>query len=883
MMPKRLIPLSIAIAAILSSAAQAASHEHNAAHILTRGIATVDQGVDSADGRYAADGAAVAIYSPNFKAKRAAPHEMAKEFMAARHSDLGLRADEIDGLEVSHTRSDSDFSVVRFKQHVQGLPVFGSDVAVTVAPDGEVIFVASAAVRGLGSVDTAARINSVNALDNTKAYLGTAATRYETAEQVVYLDENGETRLAWHTTVIATDGLRGTWEVIVDAHSGEVIRAEDTNAYVDGTAKVFYPDPLAYTRSTYGQTGYVDGNDADTPQLTAARADVTLRDITFSGGNYSLTGPYAVCWEWESPNDNDCPVQASSLFDYTRSHLHFEAVNAYYHLDTFMRYVNETLGVAAMPRRHTGGVRFDAHGEGGADNSHYSSATDELVFGEGGVDDAEDGDVLVHELGHAIHNWVTNGGLSQQQGLSEGTGDYLAMAYGHSFPNQWTPADAPYYWVFRWDGHNAIWAGRVTNYQLTRTYQNLPTTIHTAGQYWASCNREAREAIGGQLMDKVFLKGLSMTTSSSNQKVAAQAVINAAATMGYSQAQIDAIGHAYNSGNTGGNTGCTYAVTIPTAVAGPTVAVAQTSLSGTAEVGGTDSTSLTIGNTGSAALNWTVDTSNSATCATSTPTSWLAFAPASGSTAQGGSTPVTVNFNAGILSAGNYSAYVCVRSNDTATPVVAVPVTLAVTVANDIVFADGFDDGGAPSCSPEQLFQDPGLEATNNDWENPYWGSTDSIGGVSFCDDTCDDGGNIIARTGNWFAWFGGWDLANTATLSQTVTFPSGQARWLNYWMINQIGGDTTASLRLTIDGNTVFNFPALSGGGSAWQPGTFQIPAQYLDGNAHEVKFNWSANAPGGNVGGAMFDDLTLDCQSQIARPAEPLTAPSLIARKRQ
>ena len=49
-----------------------------------------------------------------------------------------------------------------------------------------------------------------------------------------------------------------------------------------------------------------------------------------------------------------------------------------------------------------------------------------INFGEGGVDDAEDADVILHELGHGIHDWITNGSLSQVDGLSEGMADYWA-------------------------------------------------------------------------------------------------------------------------------------------------------------------------------------------------------------------------------------------------------------------------------------------------------------------------------------------------------------------------------------------------------------------------------------------------------------------------
>lgn len=877
---RRIAPLCAAITLLLCAQSQAATHTPSSAYALTRGVPEVDAGIERSQGRYAADGAAIELYTPNFKAQRSTPTRMAKDFLAARHLDLGLTAQEEAGLSIRATRSDSDFSVVRFTQHQQGLPVFGSDLAVSVDPAGNVIFVANATVRGLTEVNTAEQVKSADALDLAKKYLGTAATRHETIEKVIYQDADGSTHLAWHATIIATDGLRGTWELIVDAHSGDVLRAEDTNAYVDGTAKVFFPDPLSSTRSVYGTTGYVDGNDADTAQLTAARVDVTLRDITLSGGNYSLNGPYAVCWEWEAPNDNDCPVQSSSVFDFTRTHLNFEATNAYYHLDTFMRYVNVTLGIPAMPRRYTGGIRFDAHGEGGDDNSHYNSGTDELVFGEGGVDDAEDADVLIHELGHAIHNWVTSGGLSQVQGLSEGTGDYLAMAYSHDFPNQWTRSDPAYYWVFSWDGHNPFWAGRITNYQMQTTYQTLSTSMYTAAQYWSSCNREAREAVGGAVMDKAFLKGLSMTTTSSNQKAAAQAIINAAATLGYTQAQINAIGVAYNSGNTGGNTGCTYQVTVPTAVGGPVANVTPTSLSGTAEAGASTTAALSVGNTGSAALTWNIDTSNAANCATPATVSWISFAPASGSTAQGTSTPVTVNLDASALSSGSYNTNVCVRSNATATPVVAVPVTFTVTAPDDTIFADGFDEEGTPTCSPEQLFQDPGFEATV-DFENPFWTSLDSLSGTSMCDETCDDGGTIVAHAGDWFSWFGGWDQANTSSLSQSVVFPSGQSRWLNYWMINQIGGDPTASLKLSIDGTLVQTITPGSGG-STWERASFAIPALYLDGQSHVVKFDWTANSPAAEVGGAMLDDVTLDCTQSPARATPAPVIPAAIARKR-
>lgn len=192
---------------------------------------------------------------------------------------------------------------------------------------------------------------------------------------------------------------------------------------------------------------------------------------------------------------------------------------------------------------------------------------------------------------------------------------------------------------------------------------------------------------------------------------------------------------------------------------------------------------------------------------------------------------------------------------------------------SDRIFADGFEGegGGGEMCEPEQLFQDPGFEASV-DYENPFWDSEDTLGGTSFCDEACSDDGTFVAHAGDWFVWFGGWDEANTAHLSQSVVFPAGQPRWLNYWMVNQIDGDDTASLTLSIDGNSVTTFPS-SGNPDDWESSSIGIPSEYLDGQPHEVRFDWSADAPEGAIGGAMFDDVTLDCQQGPAAraPASP------------
>jgi hypothetical protein len=535
---------------------------------LARNVVAPEAGIARRDGRYAADGAAIAVYEPGFLAPnhlskgatadqfKAAAASAAYDYLVARRAELGLGERDVADLQQLGVRRQPGLSIVRYRQRIGGLPVFGSDIAVTVADNGAILYASNDSVRGLKPMAaSAATLPSARAADIARGYLGTQAQAAD-IERMAWRDRQANTRQVWRVRA-------NHWDVLVDASTGEVLRAQDMRQFArpvaSGVGQVFRPDPLSSARASYGDAGYVDGNNADTPQLDSQLKSVVLRSIRFNAtsGLYSLAGPYATCRNLEAPNDAACPSQAGKAFNFTRDNIAFDAVNAYYHIDAYMRYVNLTLGVEAIPYQHpVGGVQFDPHAMSGQDNSYYSGG--DLHFGQGGVDDAQDADVVIHELGHGLHDWLTDGHLSQVQGLSEGVGDYVAAGYSRDQPNQWTPADAPYFWVFNWDGHNPFWPGRVTNWNVGRVYPRDVASQegHTAGQYWSSCNLVARDAIGGQRMDKAFFMGLAMTGASSNQKDAAQAVIDAAAAMGYTSAEINAIASAYN-------VSCTYGVTVP--------------------------------------------------------------------------------------------------------------------------------------------------------------------------------------------------------------------------------------------------------------------------------------------------------------------------------
>jgi subtilisin family serine protease len=268
-----------------------------------------------------------------------------------------------------------------------------------------------------------------------------------------------------------------------------------------------------------------------------------------------------------------------------------------------------------------------------------------------------------------------------------------------------------------------------------------------------------------------------------------------------------------------------------------------------------------------------------AVCTALADVPWLSLAPASGTTAANGSSDVVVTFDSAGLAAGSYSANVCVDSNDTEQPLVAVPVTLTVTGGgDDAIFADGFD-GGGETCKPLQLLQDPSFEATTEAFgSNPSWASIDSHDGESsvFCNGDCiEGGGDTGARTGDWFSWFGGWGDDGTdpytAYASQSVTIPSGSPRFLNFWKkADRISSDAGAdTFKVTIDGTEVHS-EAVTAEDADYVVQSVDVSA-HADGASHEVKFTFAHTGTAGD-GSYFLDDVTLDCSAQPASSPAPV-----------
>jgi len=407
--------------------------------------------------------------------------QRARDYIKSQENSLEIKPEH--QFKLRFVRKGLAGETLRFQQMLNDVPVFDSEIVVNFSPENQIAYSSNSYDKTVQNIDVAPAITKEQAIlisNNELKFSGNIT--FQESKLFVY-NKVQPTKLVYRVVTSAED-KNGNWEVIVDAKTSQIISSKDIAfyhkdndkdknknkkskeepkkeepkkeskaplAFVSGTAMVYAADPLGVNRSAYAGE-YVDGagpGDVANASLNAARISVVLPEVDFTAGVYKLKSTYVEIKNLSNPNKG-LFTQATNDFSFTRDNDGFEAANAFYHIDKSLRYINQTLGVVCLPltASHAGVLWFDPSGENGADNSHYSNG--ELHFGEGCVDDAEDGDVIWHELGHGLHDWMTGGSLSQVKGLSEVCGYYWAQSH-MKILNQWPYNNFPYTLMFNWD------------------------------------------------------------------------------------------------------------------------------------------------------------------------------------------------------------------------------------------------------------------------------------------------------------------------------------------------------------------------------------------------------------------------------------------------
>ncbi|MBC8045476.1 MAG: T9SS type A sorting domain-containing protein [Fimbriimonadaceae bacterium] len=331
-----------------------------------------------------------------------------------------------------------------------------------------------------------------------------------------FVNENGEHHIMYLFSEIKND--KSKFSIALDENNNILFSDEHKYYFSDSTVtgKVFLPDPLTTANTTYGGS-YADNDDEDNDELNDERSPVNFI-ADFESGVFYLRNENIELKDFASPS---IPVINIGIpvFDFTRNENAFEDVNTFFHITNFSNYIS-SLGYDSLQDLY---IEIDTHGASGADQSFFATGTTLTIqYGEGGVDDAEDADVIIHEYGHALsYNAApeSNSGF-ERRAIDEGYCDYFAVSYSRGY------SDFNWQNVFSWDGHNEFWSGR--NADSDKHYpEDIIGDFYAGSEIWSGALMDIFDAIGKENTDKLVFESLYGNVANMDMPDAAQVLLNA--------------------------------------------------------------------------------------------------------------------------------------------------------------------------------------------------------------------------------------------------------------------------------------------------------------------------------------------------------------------
>jgi hypothetical protein len=384
-----------------------------------------------------------------------------------------------------------------------GVPVDGTAALVSLV-EGRVIQVEAYGAGHVTGAPVAHPVSQATAVASALRFVGVTTPLLAPRVTRTLVPVNGTLVDTWHVPVVALKpATSGT--VDVSAATGRALRFRDDNKYVDGSATVFDPNPVVTSHNTKLREPGVDQNlvaaqvdtDLDSPELTAQLKTLPLKELdaaSLAAGR--LSGPWVNVYGPTLPS-------VDGKFTFTRGMPGFEATMGYAHLDRLQRYI-QSLG---FDPKHERGVNAESQDiittrVEGFDNSLYNPGEDVIVYGTGGVDDAEDAEVIVHEYGHAIQDAQVKGWGATAEGgaMGEAWGDFLSASYyartSHGF------GDAC---IAEWDS-TSYSSSNPPCLRRTDSKKKYPDDmqdeVHADGEMWSALLWRLRSSLPGNAVQK---------------------------------------------------------------------------------------------------------------------------------------------------------------------------------------------------------------------------------------------------------------------------------------------------------------------------------------------------------------------------------------------
>lgn len=208
---------------------------------------------------------------------------------------------------------------------------------------------------------------------------------------------------------------------------------------IDGEARPVYRVRLTSENPDRDDLVLVDARSGQIQEVRDLLTDVTARGNVFPNGSRPLSNPTQVTFDVDGSGFLRAPeidVQVGSgaratsnqnNFSFSTDDARFGEVNTFFHLQGLVRFLKQNNSAAITER-------FPVRVRGVPDvNAFYDPSRKRMVLGAGeGIDLSFDGDVAVHEYGHALLDRIRPGliGSGLEAGaIHEAFGDVLAAYY----------------------------------------------------------------------------------------------------------------------------------------------------------------------------------------------------------------------------------------------------------------------------------------------------------------------------------------------------------------------------------------------------------------------------------------------------------------------
>lgn len=459
------------------------------------------------------------VYGFETEPLQGTPMEIAKAFLEENLQSLKISA-PLSDLRYDKTSESLGASTVLFQQYFGDTPIHGAWVAVHMNNEKRIFMINNDTVpvsRLTGKIDKSkagflpsAEIDRI--IDKRVRESGTLSTGID-KESMIYAMK-GTFRQVWKVK-FGTKNPAASWILFMDKATGHIIDERNVLRKAVGRGRVFIPNPVV----ALDRDDLLDRKDGDQDIFAKAYKTVRLKDIEPGG---CLKGPFV-----DTTGTPNCARCESLEFMFTRRDDRFEEVMAYYHIDAVQRHIQslgfiDGRGIVNRP------IRINAHGSP-QDNSYYdpSPGRQDITYGDGGVDDAEDAEVIIHEYGHAVQDAIVPGFGQKGEGraMGEGFGDYLAGSFFERFKKPVRKTKIAEWDAKGYEGGPQECLRRLDN---DKHYpEDMEGEEHVDGEIWSACLWKIRKLLGRKKADTVILESHFYLNQYSDFRDGAEAIIMA--------------------------------------------------------------------------------------------------------------------------------------------------------------------------------------------------------------------------------------------------------------------------------------------------------------------------------------------------------------------